>query len=653
MAVDVTMPNIGRAGLLVDAFLGPEDRPLSRVPGGASTAGTPLGDAQAAVAHQALLRTTSASLGNPSCSSPPLAAAAGESRSTAVTINLLDKNSGDYLVTEKKTGRKFSGTASNAGSFEQGQDVWLEAAPGFAQRFFTLSEDWQDWGLHACGDWLDVHVRIVEGSDLMLRANREVAEEGVNEGGFAELAKVGKEDALINQQAGFRIAARWSDLSEADAIDKGMEEHQRELVQESLGRAHSFTCSGPPQQGARTIPGRLASWCNHPNCSAPGKPHRLIGLLPLMVDGKKRDCCYECTTTHEAHNPGTPENIQTQKYFQAACAMSRAKEMERLPLDAVDPTKRLKSMAHDIHKQLLKDCSPDEKKLLMALNPKTIEKMLKEARDGIRDPANVEKFLFAPAHLGSSMAALRMAYEKLGEQRMAVLERGLDFTRGVYGTERTVLQIMLQWTCNWCGACPESDYDWIVMVLCGQWSGWYCITCGRKYDKSSMNSVLGIRSNLPDTESFVARVRWPSGRMCNVLTYLKFVNCVRTGAFSVSVDDAATIRTLMQDIRSMIDKDNSVAVSGMKALGAQSKVVPVMAPDIDMSCCPQGHPAQSANELTLNFTDVGCQKRVLMLHEALTVPVEGELSSKLVQKALALVFSMLGTAAKQLCSGCR
>ena len=83
----------------------------------------------------------SASLGNPSCSSPPLAAAAGESRSTAVTINLLDKNSGDYLVTEKKTGRKFSGTASNAGSFEQGQDVWLQAAPGFAQRFFTLTED--------------------------------------------------------------------------------------------------------------------------------------------------------------------------------------------------------------------------------------------------------------------------------------------------------------------------------------------------------------------------------------------------------------------------------------------------------------------------------------------------------------------------------
>ena len=40
----------GRAGLLVDAFLGAEDRPPSRVPSGAST----LGDAQAAIAYQAL-----------------------------------------------------------------------------------------------------------------------------------------------------------------------------------------------------------------------------------------------------------------------------------------------------------------------------------------------------------------------------------------------------------------------------------------------------------------------------------------------------------------------------------------------------------------------------------------------------------------------
>ena len=53
----ITTPNIGRAGLLVDEFPGSKDRPLSRVQGGASPSGTTLGDAQAAVAHQALLRT--------------------------------------------------------------------------------------------------------------------------------------------------------------------------------------------------------------------------------------------------------------------------------------------------------------------------------------------------------------------------------------------------------------------------------------------------------------------------------------------------------------------------------------------------------------------------------------------------------------------
>ena len=55
---DVTMPNIGRSGLLVNACLGP------------STAGTLLGDAQAAVANQALLRTGT-SAAKPGPSQPP------------------------------------------------------------------------------------------------------------------------------------------------------------------------------------------------------------------------------------------------------------------------------------------------------------------------------------------------------------------------------------------------------------------------------------------------------------------------------------------------------------------------------------------------------------------------------------------------------
>ena len=54
------------------------------------------------------------------------------------------------------------------------------------------------------------------------------------------------------------------------------------------------------------------------------------------------------------------------------------------------------------------------------------------------------------------------------------------------------------------------------------------------YDKGTMNGTLAIRIRGDTPGGFIARISMPGGKLANMISFLKVVNCIRTDNMTIS-----------------------------------------------------------------------------------------------------------------------
>ena len=140
--------------------------------------------------------------------------------------------------------------------------------------------------------------------------------------------------------------------------------------------------------------------------------------------------------------------------------------------------------------------------------------------------------------------------QRIGQARVDSFTKGIEFCRNLYGGIQSLLTITLVHVCPECGWAPKFDFDYWILSGKGIQAGWYCAECGAKYCKTQMNGAFGIffkgsRRN----ESFLSRIRMPNGKLCNLFTFLKFLNCIRSCNISIARGTLHLIAELIKDFK--------------------------------------------------------------------------------------------------------
>merc|ERR1712061_827991 len=113
--------------------------------------------------------------------------------------------------------------------------------------------------------------------------------------------------------------------------------------------------------------------------------------------------------------------------------------------------------------------------------------------------------------------------------------------------------------CEACEHTPFFDLDWYLVLNAG--SGkigqWYCSQCGERYDKAALRGTFGVIFRSPELKphSFLVGVRIPDGRLGNFITFLKYINMIRTGMLAIREDALRhEIPYFLEDVRKSISE---------------------------------------------------------------------------------------------------
>ena len=75
------------------------------------------------------------------------------------------------------------------------------------------------------------------------------------------------------------------------------------------------------------------------------------------------------------------------------------------------------------------------------------------------------------------------------------------------------------------------------------------------YDKGATNGTVAFRVRGDSPGGAIARITTPGGKLANMVSFLKVVNCIRTDNMSISHDSFQDSESLVRDIKAMIQKD--------------------------------------------------------------------------------------------------
>ena len=377
----------------------------------------------------------------------------------------------------------------------------------------------------------------------------------------------------------------------------------------------------------------------------------------MTVRGSVRDICWVCFQVHErGMNPEAPACVLKARYFKRCAHMVRYCRGERIPGDLVD-IENMNPRRAAIAKKIFSDLKI---RTTTHGNGRQIEIMRKFGEKGVRqilddclvkgddyDFRQNDVPEFMAMHLGEAMQAVLASARRLGEARMAVMTKSMEFCRSVYGTNGTPMQVCVMYVCQACGHMPKYDYDYFVTDKCGQNSGWYCAKCGEKYDKQMMNGALVVRFAGRPKNSFAVRIRMPSGRAANFLSFFKYVNCYRAKVINISRAAKSTVQNLVQELKTMIMKDNEMAVAALTAMGATTCVGEVQMPKLPWDYCPAGFIVEGDCEITLKKKDVGSLITFVDVHGVITQYCDLAIRPGVVQKILEVLFCVFGEAEMQ------
>ena len=102
-----------------------------------------------------------------------------------------------------------------------------------------------------------------------------------------------------------------------------------------------------------------------------------------------------------------------------------------------------------------------------------------------------------------------------------------------------------------------------------------------------------------------------------MIAFLKVVNCIRTNKISVSRESLNNSAKWVQEIKTMIQRDNEAACVGLVQLGAAVKTNTVVKPNVDLDAYYHHETAGETDGLTLSLKDVGSARTYLDIHHAI------------------------------------
>ena len=220
----------------------------------------------------------------------------------------------------------------------------------------------------------------------------------------------------------------------------------------------------------------------------------------------------------------------------------------------------------------------------------------------------------------------------------------MEFARCVYGTPGTACQVIIAYLCQECGHLPYHDYDYFVVKKAGKLSGWFCAYCRGQYDRSKMQGLLSVIDRTATKNSVVVRICMPSGRMANVVSLMKMINCMRTGNFTITEEAMTSLQHLATNLRTIIARDNRMAAAGLKQIGATETAAAAKSPEYLMGGCGEWCFAEEPCDLTLRERDTGTLKRFLNVKDIMNSTCSMECTRAVVSAVCKVVFACYGMA---------
>ena len=118
--------------------------------------------------------------------------------------------------------------------------------------------------------------------------------------------------------------------------------------------------------------------------------------------------------------------------------------------------------------------------------------------------------------------------------------------------------------------------------------------------------------------SFITRTVIPVGKLANLLSFLKWINLMKTGNVNLSYDSLTNIVKQIADLKHMTTLDDNAAARTLEALGATRRVCQIVtpktinnAPFSDITCLGD------KDGLTLGRKQAKLYKHLLNVHQAI------------------------------------
>ena len=409
----------------------------------------------------------------------------------------------------------------------------------------------------------------------------------------------------------------WADLS--DDPDDVVCDHKRELcetVEADTGGADSLAHAGPTTQSAVRTVRRLLFPCMWVSCDS---RHPLSRLLPLKVNEKVLDVCFDCA---KSMLPAL-----SRKQFRLSATQLRACEEAAVTLtDAMKHTP-FESLIFNEFRRLKREGSDSEKALILHIGEKGFIRMCKDAVRTRTLPTDMERRLMVMQTAVDVVNLVESAQKAFGAARLSTASSAAEFMRMMVGDERTVIRAGGGYFCERCMRKTKYDYQWTKATGTGTMSDWFCGSCGYPYDKGRMAGVLTYVDVQDPVKSFIIRCRMPSGTVANFRTALALVNLIRHNECPITDEDAERFGGLGAAFRVAIGNDNDRYYRSFDNLRAVACPATLTRPDLCGKDLPHFKICDGPNDVTLREENYGRGCLVYDLKELF--PVDGDAQAEL------------------------
>ena len=89
-----------------------------------------------------------------------------------------------------------------------------------------------------------------------------------------------------------------------------------------------------------------------------------------------------------------------------------------------------------------------------------------------------------------------------------------------------------------------------------------------------MNGALAVPREGSDELSFVTRINLPTGKLSNLVNFLKWINLIRTGNMNLAHDSLHDVEQMLRDIEFLITSDNDKVAIAIDELGMAKPFAP-------------------------------------------------------------------------------